>query len=202
MKLYYLKGACPLASQIVLEWMNVGYELEEVTREQTKTPQFLALNPVGSVPVLVDDDFVLSQSVAIMEYLAELHPESGLHGTTAKERAEVRRWLSFCNSDLHRTFSLVFVPQNFQSTPQGQEELATKAAERIKFLFGVADKRLADRDYLAGKRSLADPYLYTVNRWTRAKGIDMPDLKNLDAFYNRMATDPGVQNALSRQGLE
>ena len=106
MKLYYLKGACPLASQIVLEWMNVGYELEEVTREQTKTPQFLALNPVGSVPVLVDDDFVLSQSVAIMEYLAELHPESGLHGTTAKERAEVRRWLSFCNSDLHRTFSL------------------------------------------------------------------------------------------------
>ena len=137
-----------------------------------------------------------------MEYLAELHPEAELHGTTAKERAEVRRWLSFCNSDLHRTFSLVFVPQNFQSSSEGQKELAAKATERVKFLFSVADKRLADREFLAGKRSLADPYLYTVNRWTRANGIDLSDLKNLDAFYNRMAADPGVQNALSRQGLE
>jgi glutathione S-transferase len=202
MKLYYLKGACPLASQIVLEWMNADYTLEEVTPEQTKSPDFLALNPLGSVPVLVDNDFVLSQTVAIMEYLAELHPEAGLHGTTAKERAEVRRWVSFCNSDLHRTFSLVFTPQNFQSTQQGQNELAARAAERVKFLFSVADKRLADREYLAGKRSLADPYLYTVNRWTRALGIDMPDLKNLDAFFNRMAADPGVQNALKRQGLD
>ncbi len=201
MKLYILPGACPLVSQIVMEWMGQDYELEAVAREALKQPPFLNLNPVGSVPVLVDGDFVLTQSVAILEYLNELHPEAGLHGQTPRERAEVRRWLSFCNADLHRTFALVFGAAGYSDNANIQQVLIDKASERLRFLFGVAEKQLQGRDYLTGKRSVADPYLYVIMRWAQAKQVDLGDTPNLQRFFKRMDADEGVQRALKKQGL-
>ena len=201
MKLYILPGACPLVSQIVMEWMGQDYELEAVAREALKQPPFLNLNPVGSVPVLVDGDFVLTQSVAILEYLNELHPEAGLHGQTPRERAEVRRWLSFCNADLHRTFALVFGAAGYSDDATIQQVLIDKASERLRFLFGVAEKQLQGRDYLTGKRSVADPYLYVIMRWAQAKQVDLGDTPNLQRFFKRMDADEGVQRALKKQGL-
>lgn len=202
MKLYYLPNACPLATQIVLEWTGTPYELQVVTRTEIKEPAYLALNPLGSVPVLVDGDFVLTQSAATLEYVAELNPKAGLVGETPHQRAETRRWLGFCNSDLHRTFSLVFGPGAFVSSEAGQKELAEKAAARVVFLFSVADKHLAGRKWLGDQRSIADPYLYTIIRWGKAKQLDIGGLANLQAFHDRMHADAGVQAALKKQGLE
>ncbi len=201
MKLYILPGACPLVSQIVMEWMGQAYELEAVAREALKQPPFLDLNPVGSVPVLVDGDFVLTQSTAILEYLVELHPDAGLHGQTPHERAEVRRWLAFCNADLHRTFALLFGAANYSDDAAIQKVLIDKTAERLRFLFGVADKQLQGRDYLTGKRSIADPYLYVIMRWAQAKQVDLGNVPNLQRFFKQMDADEGVQRALKKQGL-
>ncbi|PVY60284.1 glutathione S-transferase [Pusillimonas noertemannii] len=201
LKLYYLTGACPLVSQIVMEWMGLSYELESVERDALKQPEFLKLNPVGSVPVLVDGDLVLTQSVAILEYLNELHPEAGLHGADTVERAEVRRWLSFVNADVHRTFAMIFGVQGYSSDPQIQKLLLDKTTERVRFLFGIADKQLEGKDWLTGKRSIADPYLYVVGRWARAKEIDLSGMNNLKRFLDRMDADAGVQTALQKQGL-
>lgn len=199
MKLYYLPGACPLATQIVLEWMNLPYELQAVSREELKQPAFLALNPIGSVPVFQDGDFTLTQSVAIVEYLAELHPEAGLHGADIRERAEVRRWLNFCNSDLHRTFSLVFAPQAFTADEAAKDTLVSRAADRVQFLFGVADQQLEGKNYLTGKRSIADPYLFTIMTWAKFKQINLDSFKNLSRFFDVMANDPAVKQAQKRQ---
>src|SRR3546814_2698363 len=78
MKLYYLPGACPLASNIALEWAGQPYELQLISREELKQPAYLALNPLGAVPTLVDGDFVLTQSAAILEFIAELNPSAKL----------------------------------------------------------------------------------------------------------------------------
>lgn len=201
MKLYYLTGACPLVTQIVLEWMGLPYEAESVERDALKQPEFLKLNPVGSVPVLVDDDLVLTQSVAILEYLAELHPGAGLHGANAVERAEVRRWLSFANADLHRTFAIIFGVQGYSQDAEIQKVLVDKASERLRFLFSIADKQLEGKDWLTDKRSIADPYLYVVGRWARAKEVDLSGLNNLQRFMTRLDADQGVQAALKKQGL-
>lgn len=201
MKLYYLPGACPLVSQIVMEWMGLSYELEAVERDALKKPEFLKLNPVGSVPVLVDGDLVLTQSVAILEYLNELHPEAGLHGADVVERAEVRRWLSFANADLHRTFAMIFGVQAYSSDAEIQKLLIDKTSERLRFLFGVADKQLEGKDWLTGKRSIADPYLYVVSRWAHAKEVDLSGMDNLKRFFERVDADPAVQTALKKQGL-
>lgn len=201
MKLYYLPGACPLVSQIVMEWMGLSYELQVVERDALKKPEFLKLNPVGSVPVLIDGDLVLTQGVAILEYLNELHPDAGLHGSTVTERAEVRRWLSFANADLHRTFAALFGVQAISEDPAIQKVIVDKTAERLRFLFGIADKQLEGKDWLTGKRSIADPYLYVVGRWARAKEIDLSGMNNLQRFLTRLDADESVMTALKKQGI-
>lgn len=201
MKLYYLQGACPLTIQIALEWMEQPYELEEVAFEELKSPNFLALNPLGSVPVFIDEGFVLTQCVAILEYLYEKYPGSGLLGDTLQERADARRWLNFCNSDLHRTFSMVFGVEFYSEDPAIQELLINKTIERLKFLFEVADKQLEGKDYLIGKRTYADAYLYVLLTWTKMKEIDLSSLKNIERFFERMSADPAVRTAREKQGL-
>jgi len=200
-KLYYLTGACPLVTQIVLEWMGLPYEAESVERDALKKPEFLELNPVGSVPVLQDGDLVLTQSVAILEYLTELHPDANLHGADLVERTEVRRWLNFANSDLHRTFSMMFGAQAYSDDPAIQRILVDKTAERLRFLFGVIDKQLEGKDWLTGRRSIADPYVYVVGLWARVKELDLSNLQNFQRFMQRLDADPGVQAALKKQGL-
>lgn len=201
MKLYYLPGACPLATHIALNWANIPYELQAVSREETKQPDFLALNPMGAVPVLVDGDLTLTQSAAILEYVAETRPEAGLLPDTARARAEVRRWLGLINADIHRTFGNIFGAAGFLSTPEGQHELADKSAAKLKNMFALVDRQLEGKEWVAGTRSIADPYLYTVLRWAKAKNVDLATMKNLQAFYDRMEADPAVQKALKEQGL-
>lgn len=201
MKLYYLPSACPLATHIVLEWIGKPYEAQPVGRDELKQAPFLALNPLGAVPVLVDGDMVLTQSSAILEYLAELHPEAALMPENLREKAETRRWLGFCNADLHRTFNLVFAVGYYTDNADFQHQLITKTAAKLVQMFGIMDKQLEGRQWVTGKRSIADPYLYTILRWTHAKNIDIANMKNLQAFVSRMNTDPGVRAALAAQGL-
>jgi glutathione S-transferase len=84
MKLYYFPGSCALADHVVLEWIGAPYETVKLDRAAVKSPEFLALNPSGAVPVLVDGDFVLTQNAAILCYLAELHPVTELRAAAPK----------------------------------------------------------------------------------------------------------------------
>ena len=202
MKLYYFPGACPLASHITLEWIGKPYEAVRLTREQTKEPDYLALNPAGAVPTLVDGDFILTQSAAILDYLAELSPEAGLLGDTPRERAETRRWLGLCNSDLHKTFGLVFGSAYFSDGDEtAGKTLVAKATEKLQQFFALANDRLRGRNWLTGKRSIADPYLFVVLLWADAKHIALPGMDELRRFQDHMRADPGVQAALKAQGL-
>lgn len=201
MKLYYMAGACPLASHIVLEWIGQPYEAQSVSRKALKEPEFLALNPVGSVPVLTDGALVLTQSAAILEYLAEKHPEAGLMPADIQGRAETRRWLGFVNADLHKAFGLVFGKAAFSSDTACQEQLAAGAIAQGLRLFGILEKQLEGKQWVTGTRSVVDPYLYTVIRWAHLLKVDLSGLPNIEAFHDRMAADPGVRAALAAQGL-
>ncbi len=201
MKLYYLPGACPLASHIVLEWIGKPYEIQLVGRDELKQPPYLALNPMGAVPVLVDGDFTLTQGSAILEYLAEQSPEAGLLPDTLRARAETRRWLGFCNADIHRTFSTIFSAGYYTDNVDFQQEMIAKTASKLIQMFAIVDKQLESKQWVTGVRSIVDPYLYTVMRWANSKNVDLGGMKNLQAFFTRMQADAGVQAALKAQGL-
>jgi glutathione S-transferase len=202
MKLYYAPGACSLADHIVLEWIGKPYEAVRVSRDDRKTPAYLAINPAGAVPVLEDDGWALTQNAAILNYLADANPEAGLGGDgTPRGRAEVNKGLAFSNSDLHPAFHPLFGTTAWLGDGALVEKSKDLAREKLRGLFARMDAQLAGRDWLAGTRSIADPYLYVVLRWARAQGVDLSGLGNLERFFNAMQADPGVRRALEQEGL-
>ncbi|RPE77315.1 glutathione S-transferase N-terminal domain-containing protein [Vulcaniibacterium tengchongense] len=202
MKLYTKPGACSTADHIALRWTGQPFEFEVMTREAMRSAEYLAINPTGAVPTLVDGDFVLTQNAAILGYIADACPGAGLAGDgSARQRAEANRWLAFVNSDLHPAFKPMFNPAAYIEDPGQYEAVKQAARKRVRALLEIADRRLADRPWLAGFRSYADPYLYITLRWAEGLHLDLGGLDHLAAFKRRMETDPGVQAALAAEGL-
>lgn len=114
MKLYHMPGACSLADLIVLQWIGADHEPVRMSLDSIKSPDYLAINPGGTVPLLAHGDLSLTENVAILGYLADLYPEARLLGDgSPRARAEVMRWLGFLNSDVHKAFKPIFTPQRF-----------------------------------------------------------------------------------------
>lgn len=197
MKLYYLVGACSLADHIVLEWTGAPYETAKMTHASIKSPEFLTLSPYGTVPVLTDGDYVLTQNAAILTYLADLHPDAKLLGDgTHRGRADVMRWLGFLNSDMHRAFEPIFAPAHFLPDPAAADALADTARANVRTYLNSIDRRLDDRRWLTGQRSVADPYLFVMLRWAVRLQVGLEGFANLSRFAAQMYDDDGVHAAL------
>lgn len=202
MKLYTSPGACSTADHIVLEWIGKPYTFEIVSREQRAMPEFRKLNPGGAVPVLDDGGWILTQNAAILNYLADLHPDSGLGGDgTPKGRAEVNRWLAFVNADVHPTFHPLFGSTAFLDDKAAIDKTKENSRTKLRGYFERANAQLEGRDWIAGKRSIADPYWYITLRWAKATHVDLSGLDHLAAFVARMEADAGVQKVLKEEGL-
>ena len=200
MKLYYYPGACSLADHIVLEWTGIQHEAVRMSRETIKTEEYLALNPNGTVPLLVDGDFTLTENAAILGYIAEQRPEAALLGDgTPRGRAEVTRWLAFLNSDVHMAFKPIFSPSRFLPDEAMTEALAEQARLQITIHLQRLDEQLQGKDWLTGRRSVADPYLFVVLRWSIGKDIALQGFKNLSRFLKRMYADPDVRAAIANE---
>ncbi len=200
MKLYYLQGACSLAVHIVLEWVGADYQAHSVARDELKSPEFLALSPSGAVPVLQDDALLLTQSTAILQYLAEIHPEANLLGSDAISRAETRRWLGLVNSDVHRVFGLFFGWQKYVGEAC-KDELFVGAQRQLNQYLSILNQQLQGKDYLTGTRSIADAYLWVTLNWSFILNLDISAYPELVRFHQQLAQDPGVQAALKQEGL-
>lgn len=202
MKLYSSPGACSLTDHIVLHWIGAPFEVQLVSREQRNAPEFRAINPACAVPALQVGDWVLTQNSAILHYLTDRFPEAGLCGDGSPEgRAEVNRWLAFVNADLHPAFKPLFGATAYLEDPAMIEKSHAAARTQLRSLFERADAQLAGGDWLAGSRSIADPYLFVVTQWAKKTGVDLSGLDNLARFDARMAADPGVQAAMKAEGL-
>lgn len=204
MKLYYLTGACSFVPHTALEWIGQPYEAEAVSLEQLKSAEYLALNPQGAVPLLIDGDFVLSQNTAILSYLADLYPNAQLYGSqTAQGKAKASRWLAFFNSDVHNAFMVLFrVP----AYAQGNDELIAKirqtATQTILNYLAIADEYLVQYPFFGENISVADVYFYVMLGWAKKLGIDFSHLSNIPAFIERVEADKGVDTVRIREGLK
>jgi glutathione S-transferase len=200
MKLFLKPGACSLSPHIVLEELGLQYETDTVDLKGKKTGSggdFLAINPKGYVPALqLDNGTVLTEGPAIVQYLADLHPEKKLapaNGTV--ERYQLQGWLTFIGTELHKTFSPLFNP----AAPQEwKEQCVANITRRLAWV----NEQLAGKDYLMGKDfTVADAYLYTVTGWTKFVKIDISGYANLTAYMARVGARPAVLAALKAEGL-
>lgn len=204
MKLYSFSGSCALATHIVLEWIGKPYTVQLMQKEDLSKPEFLKLNPNGQVPTLEDDDgWVLFENAAILNYLADKYPETKLGGDgTPRGHAEVNRWLSVINSDMHPAFKPLFGTTSFLDDQGMIEKTKDNARQRLRVYFELMNKQLGKHDWIAGTRSIADPYLFVLLRWSKAVKVDLAGLDNLKQFEQRMRADAAVQKALKDERLD
>ena len=200
MKLYYAPGACSLSPHIVAREAGIPIELAKVdikTKTMTTDGDYWAVNPKGYVPALgLDNGEVLTEGPAIVQYLADQKPASGLapaNGTL--ERSRVQEMLGYINSEIHKSYSPLF---NDKTTP----EVRTERMEYLNKRYGLIEKQLQGRDYLYGKNfTVADAYLFTVTNWAHHVKLDLSAFPNLAAFQKRVAARPAVQAAMKEEGL-
>ncbi|HEX5353284.1 MAG TPA: glutathione S-transferase N-terminal domain-containing protein [Rhodanobacteraceae bacterium] len=203
MKLYSFSGSCALATHIVLEWIGTPYTVQLMQKDDLSRPDYLKLNPNHQVPAIEEDGWVLYQNAAILNYLADKYPEARLGGDgTPRGRAEVNRWLSIINSDMHPAFKPLFGATNYLDDPAMIAKTHDNARKRLRAYFEQMDRQLGEHDWLAGTRSIADPYLFVLLRWAKGVKVDLSGLDNLKKFEHRMRADAGVQDALKGERLD
>jgi glutathione S-transferase len=203
MKLYYAPGACSLSPHIVAREAGIAIDLERVdlgrNPHRTETgADFTRINPKGHVPALrLDDGQLLTEGPAIVQYLADLAPESGLAPALGTlERYRLQEWLSFVGTELHKMFS----PWLFH--PEHGEQAAQVARGKIALRFAFLDAHLAEQPYLLGQRfTVADAYAFAIVGWARLMRIDLAPFAHLKRYMDGIAARPKVQEAMRIEGL-
>ena len=198
MKLYHANGTCSQSPHIVLREAGLDFELVKVdlrTHKLADGRDYNAINPKGYVPALeLDDGRVLTEGPAIVQYIADRNPDSGLApkwGTF--ERYQLLEWLNFVSTEIHKSFSPLFKP----NTP---EEWKNAWREKLAGRFDWLARELTDRQYLMGARFTAvDAYLFTVLGWAKPMGLDLARWPVLNAYVERIAARPKVREALEAQ---
>ena len=201
MKLYYAPGACSLAAHIVAREAGIPLGLDKVDLASHTTAggqNYRLVNSKGYVPAIaLDDGSVLTEVAAIIQYLADQGPGSGLapaNGTMARYR--LIEWITFISSEIHKGFGPLWNP----STP---EAVKAAAKEKLATRFAYLDKTLAAQPFLTGDAfTIADAYLFTVVNWTNFHSVDLSPFPHLKAFQARVASRPKVQEALEAEGLK
>lgn len=197
MKLYYTPYTCSFAPHIVARELGLPLELRRVrlgaeARVLSDDRDYRELSPLGYVPLLeLDDGRLLREGVAILRYLGDQDPAAGLSAALGSvERAEQDQWLTYINSELHKTFS----PWLFH--PEYGESSVRVAGERLQPRLALVDRQLEGREFLGERFGIADAYLYTVAGWTRLLKIDLAPFPNLAAYLARLDQRPSVRDAL------
>ena len=211
MKLHALPGAASLAPHILLNEIGAPFELQFVDRDagEHKSPAYLALNPNGLIPVLVDGELVLFETVAIGLHLADTHPAAGLApplGTA--ERAGYYKWMVWLTNTMQAQLIHYFYPERMvdDGNAAGVAQVKAHAQARVQGCLTQIDEQLARHGgpwLLGAQYSAADAYAFMLCRWTR-NFSDGParEQPHIAPFLQRMLARPAVQRAFATEGLQ
>ncbi len=201
MKLFYKPGACSLASHITLRESGKDFTLIGVDlmhKRMENGDDFLAVNPKGQVPaLLLDDNTLLTEGVAIMQYLADSVADRQLLAPVGTiNRYKTLEWMNFIATELHKGFTPLFRPD----TPEDYKPTVRALLDKK---LAYIDESLAGTQWISGARfTIADAYLFTVLRWAFAVKMDMAGYKNIADYMARVAARPAVAAALAAEGLK
>jgi len=204
MKLYY-NPLSPNVRRVRLAAAVLGIELEEkpldFSKGEHKSADYLALNPNGAVPTLVDGDFVLTESRAIMQYLASKKPESGLLPKDEAARADVTRWQFWDAAHFSPqlgtiTFEKIIKPLMGIGEPDASK--IQDALGNFRRFAAVLDKRLAGREYVVGNRlTIADLTLGSSLMYAQQTDVPLGEFPNLQAWFARITALDGWKKTAS-----
>ena len=207
MKLYEFGPTRSIRVRWTLQELGVDFEAISVNLAagEHRRPEFLKLNPTGKVPVLIDGDLVLSESVAIVKYLAEKYPDRGLVPTSLRDRAEVDRWLLFTATELEQPLWRISRHSFVYPVADRIPADVPLASREFKEMATIPEQHLQHRQFVVGDHATVADFVlaYTLD-WANEIGLlgDCPNLRAyIERMYSRPRAAPRIAAAMRSVGL-
>ncbi|MFT7560204.1 MAG: glutathione S-transferase [Flavobacteriales bacterium] len=193
--LYYIPGACSLATQVVLHELNQAVEIIDAQ----KLDGFKRINPVGTVPVLIDEGQVLSEGAAVMLHILQKHKSPMLPGD-AKGFQQSLQDIMFANATMHPAYGrLFFIAANITSG-DGQDSAFKAASVAINNLWSVVESKLAEQTFLGGETpSAADIMLAVYSRWGASFPVKISLAERTKNMLDAVISMPNFQRAINAE---
>lgn len=201
--LYYQPFSCSFAVHCALEKIGKPFELHKVNlnKGEHKQPEFLKINPLAQVPVLIQNDQTIKQAAAILLYLSEQHPEAELMplaGSENPDRPAALQSLFYLSNTVHPTFARLFYPERVSES--AKEEVKAKAVEKIMGILVELDELFATQDYCAGNTLYApDYYLMAMLNWLRLFSISISEFPNLKGYLGRLKSHTEISTITQKE---
>lgn len=199
--LFYSPTACSLASHIALEEAQADFEARRVdfSAGEQRSPDYLAVNPKGRVPALVTPRGVLTETPAILAYVAQSFPEARLAPLDDPFAfAEVQAFNSYLCSTVHVNHAHRVRGSRWADDADAIAAMQKKVPENMTACFELIEERMMRGPWVMGEAyTIADPYLFTIARWLPSDSVDIARFPRVQDHYARMEARPAVKRALA-----
>ena len=200
MKLYYAKGTIAIATAIALHEAGLDFEpvrLDFRAGEQTG-PEYQSINPKGRVPALVTDQGILTETGAILDYIADIAPAAGLRPSDAYEAAKMREAMCYLASTMHVNHAHKMRGHRWASEESSFADMKAKSVQTMTESAAHVEDHVLQGPYVLGETfSLADPYLYVACNWLEGDGVTVADYPKITAFIEAMRGRASVAQVIA-----
>ena len=201
LKLYYSPGSCALASHITLEEAGTAYTAERVDfkNSQQTSPEYLAINPKGRVPALVTDFGILTETPAILAFIAQSMPRSKLAPLDDPFAfAQVQAFNSYLCSTVHVAHAHKMRGSRWASDESSFADMKRKVTQTMSTSFALIERGMLRGPWVMGETyTICDPYLYTLSGWLEGDGVDLATLPKVADHRERMSERAAVRKVLT-----
>jgi glutathione S-transferase len=200
---YYAPGTCALASHLALEFSGAAYEAKRLDfkQNQQRTPDYLKINPKGRVPALVTERGVLTETPALLQYIAQTFPQAALAPVDdAFLLAKVNEFNSYLCSTVHVNHAHKGRGSRWVDAADGAalEAMKKKVPETMAESFTLIEEQMLKGPWVLGERfSTSDLYLYTLSRWLEGDGVAASRFPKVADHMRRMEAKPQVQKVVA-----
>src|SRR3954451_20787626 len=203
LKLYYAPATCALASHIALEEAGAKYEAVRLSfkAEDQKKPDYLKINPKGRVPALVTDRGVLTETPALLIYIAQSFPATRLAPLDDPfALARLQAFNSYLCSTVHVAHAHRMRGARWTDDPAAIEALKRKVPQSVGECFALIEREMFEGPWVMGQDyTICDPYLFTLTQWLGADGVDINKTPRIADHFRRMSERPAVRKAIAAE---
>jgi glutathione S-transferase len=198
--LYYSPNSCALASHILLEEVGANYSVIEIdfNKNEQRKPNYLSVNAKGRVPALLTGEGVLTETPAILLYIAQKYPQKKMAPlNNIYQLAKAQEFNSYLCSTAHVAHAHLSRGSRWADDPAAIAAMTAKVPETVGACFSFLETGMSDSPWVLGDDySICDPYLFTITRWLKRDGVDRKNFPRIDAHYQRMKGRIAVKNVI------
>ena len=201
-KLYYVTDTCALASHIALEDAAADYSTVRLSFavEDQRKPEYLAINPKGRVPALVTDRGVVTETPAILAYIAQSFPQARLMPDDPFAFAQAQSFNTYLCSTVHINHAHKMRGYRWAVEEPSFADMKRKVPETMAAGFALIERDMLKGPWVMGEQyTVCDPYLYTIAGWLEGDGVDLAGLPKVADHRKRMSERPAVKKVLAEE---